>query len=250
MEKIVGKLENSKTGAEPVIDYYLPEERNGIALIIFPGGGYAGLAEHEGKGYAEYFSKRGITCFVVNYRLATAGYKHPAMLEDGLSAIETVRERADGFGISRDKIGVIGSSAGGHLAAMVMVHFDKYRSSLSLRPAFGVLCYPVITMEGKYGHTGSRENLIGKNPPKELVNFVCCEKNVSSLTPPCFLWHTYEDDVVPFENSILFTTALKRNNVPFELHIYQKGRHGLGLNAEFDWGKEWLRWINQTVEQL
>jgi len=247
MERIRGKLESSRTKAEPVIDCYFPEEKNGVGIIIFPGGGYAALAEHEGKGYAEFFSKRGISCFVVNYRLATAGYKHPVMLEDGLAAIETVRKRAEEFGISSDKIGVIGSSAGGHLAAMTMVHFDKYESSVSLRPNFGILCYPVITMEGEYSHTGSRENLIGKNPSKELVEFVCCEKNVSSQTPPCFIWHTYEDSIVPFENSIIFATALGENNVPFEIHIYQKGDHGLGLNAEFDWEKECLRWINQIV---
>jgi len=110
----------------------LPEERNGIALIIFPGGGYAGLAKHEGKGYAEFFYKKGISCFVVNYRLASAGYKHPSMLEDGLATIETIRKRANEFGINFDKIGVIGSSAGGHLAAITMVHFDKYKSSVSL----------------------------------------------------------------------------------------------------------------------
>lgn len=249
LEKIKGSLENSKTTPSPVIECYVPEGENKTCLIIFPGGGYGGLAEHEGKGYAEYFSKKNIACFVVYYRLGNDGYKHPAMLEDGLSAIYTVRKLSEKFGVSPGKIGVIGSSAGGHLAATTLVHFDKYESSVSLRPDFGILCYPVITMDGKYCHMGSRENLIGKNPSKKLIDFVSCEKNVSSKTPPCFIWHTFEDDAVPVENSLLFASALREKNVPFQLHIYQKGRHGLGLNATFNWAEECLRWINLIFQE-
>ena len=250
MNELNGSLEHSKTDPSPRIESYLPspDRRNGIGLIIFPGGGYGGLAEHEGKGYAEFFRNEGICCFVVSYRLGSQGFRHPAMLEDALSALFTIRKMADSVGMNPAKIGVMGSSAGGHLTAHSLVSYDSYKSSISLRPDFGILCYPVIAMSGDYCHQGSRANLIGRNPSEELIREVSCDELVTPHTPPCFLWHTYEDAGVPFENSLLFAAALRRNAVSFELHIYHKGRHGLGLNADFSWANDCLRWINDVTQ--
>lgn len=250
MKTLIGNLAQSLTQPRPVIECYLSEKRlwNGISLVIFPGGGYRQLGAHEGKGYADFFSREGISCFVVTYRLSSQDHKHPAMLEDALAAISAVRSQATELGIDPHRIGVIGSSAGGHLAAHTLVSYDRYKSKISLRPDFGILCYPVIMMAGKYCHKGTRVNLIGKNPSKALVDEVSCERHVSSQTPPCFIWHTWEDDAVPVENSILFAAALRKHKVPFELHIYQKGGHGLGLNTDLPWAQECLRWLKEIAQ--
>ncbi|MBU4201061.1 MAG: alpha/beta hydrolase [Verrucomicrobia bacterium] len=245
MKIISGKLEQSLTQPAPSMACYLPapQRQNGVGLIIFPGGGYGGLAEHEGKGYAEYFMNAGLSCFVVTYRLGSQGCRHPAMLEDALSAIYTIRTQAHELGVNPAKIGVIGSSAGGHLAAHALVGWSRYDSSVSLRPDFGILCYSVITMQGEFCHKGSRANLLGPDPAATLTAEVSCERQVTPQTPPCFLWHTEEDAGVPVENSMLFAAALRKSGVPFELHVYGKGRHGLGLNAGFPWAEECLRWL-------
>ncbi|MBT4497591.1 MAG: alpha/beta hydrolase [Gemmatimonadetes bacterium] len=249
MKQLTGRLKNGLTNPAPPIDCYLPEpdQRNGIGLIIFPGGGYGHLAEHEGKGYAEHFAAAGITCFVVSYRLGTDGHRHPAMLEDGLAAIAEIRSRADEFGIAPSRIGIMGSSAGGHLTAHLLVAYDQRESSISLRPDFGILCYPVITTTSPHAHAGSRANLLGEDPSPELIEEVSCELHVTPQTPPCFLWHTGEDLGVPAENSMLFAASLRKQSVPFELHIYHKGGHGLGLGADFPWAIDCLRWIKETV---
>ncbi len=244
MKSITGRLKSGKTAPSPAIECWLPEkDHKGIGLVILPGGGYGRLAEHEGRGYAEYFAKAGIACFVTSYRLGTEGFRHPAMLEDALAAICTVRSSAREYGIDPHRIGVMGSSAGGHLAAHTLVAWDRCESDISLRPDFGVLCYPVITSRGPYAHTGSMHNLAGDNPPPDILDELSCERHVSSDTPPCFIWHTGEDACVPLQNSILFASALREHGVPFELHLYQKGGHGLGLAAPFGWGSECLRWI-------
>ncbi|MCA9836586.1 MAG: prolyl oligopeptidase family serine peptidase [Trueperaceae bacterium] len=246
MQNLTASLEHSTTQASPTIDVYLPEgDANGIGIIIFPGGGYRHLAEHEGKGYAEFFQKHGITSFVVTYRLGSDGFKHPAMLEDALAALETIRKKADNWGIR--KLGIMGSSAGGHLSAHTAVAYDRYSSSVSLRPDFAILCYPVIAMDGDFAHAGCRENLLGDTPSTELVEQTSPQNHVSETTPPCFIWHTVEDAAVPVENSFMFAQALRKKAVPFELHIYTKGRHGLGLNAEFNWGDDCLRWIKEIA---
>ena len=246
MRIIEAKLENGTTNPSPQIECWIPEDNHsGMGIIIFPGGGYHHLAEHEGKGYAEYFVKHGIACFVVKYRLAPE-HHHPEMLEDALAAVETIRTNAVDFGIDPDKLGVMGSSAGGHLAAHTLTAWDQYESAVSLRPDFGILCYPVILSSGKSAHQGSIQNLLGENPSLELLDAMSCEKHISDKTPPCFIWHTCEDDGVPVENSMEFASALRKNDVMFELHLYTKGRHGLGLGSEFRWEVDCLRWLKEV----
>jgi len=221
----------------PTITPYLPDPSNavGTAVVICPGGAYAGLAQHEGKDYALFLNKYGITCFVLKYRLGTHGYRHPAMLQDVQRAIRMVRYNAEKWKINPQKIAVMGSSAGGHLASTALTHFDDGNPNatdpierVSCRPDLGILCYPVITM-GENTHQGSKNNLLGKNPDPELVKFLSSELQVKSNTPPCFIWHTWEDKGVKVENSLDFAMALRKAGVPFDLHIYQKGPHGMGL---------------------
>jgi acetyl esterase/lipase len=247
--QLTGSLPRATTNPAPPIDAYLPpaEQRTGVGLVILPGGGYRALADHEGTGYADFFVQAGICCFVVTYRLGANGYRHPAMVEDALAAIHTVRSRAAEWGIDPGKIGLMGSSAGGHLTAHTLVGHGRYAADNALRPDFGILCYPVIRMRGDYVHEGCRTNLLGENPPEALVDEVAVDELVTAQTPPCFLWHTVEDAAVPVENSLIFADQLRQNNVPFELHIYPKGRHGLGLNTELAWGDACLRWIRETT---
>jgi acetyl esterase/lipase len=223
----------------------MPEqEATGVGVVVFPGGGYGSLAAHEGEGYARFLAAAGHAAFVVKYRLGSAGHRHPAMLEDALAAVAAVRARASEFGVDPAKIGVMGSSAGGHLAAHALVGWPQYTGDVSLRPDFGILCYPVILSDGPYAHKGSMRNLAGEDAPPELLTTLSCDRHVNKDTPPCFLWHTGEDAAVPLENSLAFATALRQKKVPFELHVYNKGRHGLGLGAPFDWGRDCLRWIS------
>ena len=252
MEQFTGHLQHGTTDPAPPITCYPPSPHtsNQAALIIFPGGAYQGLAEHEGAGYAEYFTSAGFTCFVVTYRLGPQGHRHPAMLEDALAAIETVRSRARHFHVHPGRIGVMGSSAGGHLAAHAMVSSGRVRDSVNLRPDFGVLGYPVINLCGAYGHGGSCANLLGENAGDDLKREVSPELHVTAATPPCFLWHTLEDQGVPIENSLLYAAELRRHGVPFELHVYEQGRHGLGLGTTFDWGADCVRWLRQTIHRL
>jgi acetyl esterase/lipase len=216
-----------------------------MGLVIFPGGSYGMLAEHEGRGYAEHFRAHGIACFVVHYRLGTAGHRHPAMLEDALFAIGSVRARAAELGLDPQRIGVMGSSAGGHLAAHALVAHEQHASAVSLRPDFGVLCYPVVTMQGPFAHAESRTNLLGDAPPAALLDALSCDRQVTAQTPPCFIWHTVADASVPVEHSLLFAAALRRHAVPFELHLYEEGAHGLGLETELPWGRDCLGWLQR-----
>jgi len=249
MKTIIGYLKHGATEPEPQIECWIPEnEHSGVGLIVFPGGGYGGLAEHEGKGYAEYFVKAGIACFVVTYRLGSQGFRHPAMLEDALAAISAVRSSAAEFGVNPRKIGVMGSSAGGHLTAHALVAWNRYENPVSLRPDFGILCYPVIMSSGDFCHQGSMDNLLGGRPSSTLLDEVACEQHVTRETPPCFIWHTAADDGVPVENSMAFASALRRNGVPFELHVYARGGHGLGLNAPFSWESDCLRWLREEMQ--
>ncbi len=221
----------------PTLTAYLPEpgKATGAAIVICPGGGYGGLAAHEGNDYALFLNQQGVAGFVLKYRLGSHGYRHPAMLQDVQRALRLVRARAGDWKIDPKRVGVMGSSAGGHLASTAVTHFDAGIPAAvdpvdreSCRPDLGILCYPVITL-GSKTHQGSKNNLLGKNPDPELVVFLSSERQVTKETPPCFVWHTSEDTVVPVENSLEFAAALQRSGVPFDLHIYQQGRHGLGL---------------------
>jgi len=251
MKTLIGKLENGKTNPCPTVECFVPKENHkGIGLIILPGGGYGHLTEHEGKGYAEHFSKAGIACFVVTYRLGTQGFRHPAMLEDALAAISAIRFSGHQFGVDPNTIGIMGSSAGGHLAAHTLVAWDQYECDVSLRPDFGILCYPVITSRGSYVNTASIHNLAGDEPTDQILDELSCELHVSCKTPPCFIWHTSEDTSVPVENSMLFASALRKQGISFELHVYGKGEHGIGLNAPFDWATDCLRWIKDVTQSI
>lgn len=218
-----------------------PERATGAAIVICPGGGYGGLAEHEGSHYARWLNELGIAGFVLRYRLGSAGYRHPAMLQDAARAVRTVRARAAEWKLDPKRIGIMGSSAGGHLASTLLTHFDAGQSDaadpierVSSRPDLGILCYPVITLVGPHAHRGSRNNLLGREAPDALAETLSNQNNVTRETPPCFLWHTWEDKGVPVENSLMFAAALRAAGVPFELHVYERGPHGLGLGTR-DW---------------
>ena len=241
----------------PTLTAYLPDAANttGAAMVICPGGAYIHLAPHEGNDYALWLNQHGVTCFVLKYRLGTSGYRHPAMLNDASRAVRWVRAHADEFKVDAHRVGIMGSSAGGHLAATLLTHFDAGDANAAdaierqgSRPDLGVLCYPVISM-GEFTHKGSKESLLGKNPDPELVKLLSNELQVTTNTPPCFLWTTFEDTAVPIENTLLFAAALQKNHVPFDLHVYQKGGHGMGLKDKppfanpHPWAGDCLFWL-------
>jgi len=221
----------------PALTIYLPETRvTRTAVVVCPGGGYGALAmDHEGRQIAEWLNARGVAAFVLKYRLGPR-YHHPAPLQDVQRAIRTVRSRAAEFGIAADRIGVWGFSAGGHLASTAATHFDAGDASApdaagrsGCRPDFAILSYPVITFSDQYTHRGSRTNLLGSAPDPKLVELLSNEKQVTPQTPPTFLFHTSDDAGVPVENSVQFYLALRKAGVPAEMHIYEHGRHGVGL---------------------
>jgi acetyl esterase/lipase len=243
----------------PTLTLYFPDATNatGAAMVICPGGAYAHLAPHEGNDYALWLNQHGVTCFVLKYRLGSSGYHHPAMLNDAARAVRMVRAHAADWKIDPQRVGIMGSSAGGHLAATLLTHFDFGNTNStdvierqSSRPDLGILCYAVISL-GEFAHQGSRENLLGKNPSPELVKLLSNELQVTTNTPPCFLWTTFEDKTVPMENTMLFAEALRKNQVPFALHVYQKGGHGLGLKDKppftnsHPWANDCLFWLNE-----
>lgn len=242
--------------SEPTLTLVGPavDRPNGTAVIICPGGGYVRLsADREGTQYANWLAGLGVTTFVLKYRMQEFG--HPAPLQDVLRAVRLVRSRAKEFGIDPARIGVMGSSAGGHLAASAGTLFDlpAGRTGAALdatsgRPDFLMLMYPVITMEPPAAHMGSRNALLGKSPSAELVAQMSLEKQVTGNTPPTLLIHTQEDQSVPVENSILFYQALTKARVPAEMYLFEHGSHGMGmkdgLGTASDWprrAEEWLR---------
>jgi acetyl esterase/lipase len=244
----------------PTLTPFFPsaDSASGAAMVICPGGGYSWLAPHEGEGYARWLSSRGITCFVLKYRLGADGYRYPVELEDVARAIRLVRARAQEWKLAPNRIGVIGSSAGGHVASMAMTHFDAGNPNAtdvierqSSRPDLAVLCYPVITM-GKFAHHGSRVNLLGTNPPPALVEETSSELQVKKDSPPCFIWSTDEDKTVPVENTLQFADALRKAGVPFEMHVYQRGPHGQGLGSrQYNPDpQKWLPWVAECNRWL
>jgi acetyl esterase/lipase len=242
----------------PTLTPFWPEpgRATGAAMIICPGGGYAHLADHEGSGYAHFLNEQGIAAFVLKYRLGPDGYRHPAMLQDAARAVRIVRASALEWKLDPQRIGIIGSSAGGHVASTLLTHSDPGKSEdpdpierVSSRPDLGVLCYAVITMsEGT--HAGSRDNLLGRNPAPELIAELSNELHVSRSTPPTFLWHTADDRTVPVSNSLNFAAALAKAGVPFDLHIYQHGPHGQGLGTRDDDPAKRLPWAGELVGWL
>jgi len=242
----------------PTLTVYLPEEgkETGAAMVICPGGGYGGLAGHEGKDYAEWVNEYGVAGFVLKYRLGPGGYRHPSMLQDAARAVRTVRAKSAQWKLDRKRVGIMGSSAGGHLASTLLTHFDSGKADASdpveqesSRPSLGILCYAVITM-GDFTHKGSRFNLLGQEPSSELITLLSNELQVTKETPPCFVWHTWEDNAVPIENSLQFAASLQKAHVPFDLHIYQKGGHGIGLGTRekdpakrHPWAADCIYWL-------
>ncbi len=222
---------------KPNLTIYLPsaDKACGTAVVVCPGGGYGGLAaDHEGTQPAEWLNKQGIAAFVLRYRLAP--YRHPIPLQDAQRALRTVRARAGEWHVDPQRIGIWGFSAGGHLASTAATHFDEGKPDApdpveraTCRPDFVILCYPVITMAGPTTHVGSRNNLLGKDSDPKLLDELSNDRQVTPRTPPTFLFHTNADHGVVPENSVLFYLALRKAGVPAELHIYEKGNHGVGL---------------------
>lgn len=232
----------------PQLEVYLPNKKSasGQAVIICPGGGYAILAyDWEGTDIAKLLNAKGIAAFVLKYRLpdplsSTAPDKVPLM--DAKQAMRIVRARATEWNVNPNKIGIMGFSAGGHLASTFSTHFEE-----DTKPNFSILIYPVISMDKSITHMGSRNNLIGNNPTNAMIKWYSNELQVTSNTPPTFLIHATDDDVVTVENSLLYYQALKVNKVPTEMHIYPAGGHGFGLangNKSLEsWPSLMIEWI-------
>lgn len=228
---------------QPSLTHYPAPQANGAAVLVCPGGGYGALAmDHEGKQVAEFFNSFGVSAFVLKYRLGPR-YRHPAPLDDARQAMRMIRTRAKELGVDPQRIGVMGFSAGGHLASTLSTHFQQGE-----RPDFAILVYPVISFTTRYTHSGSMRNLLGDPPDTRLVWELSNEWKVTADTPPTFLFHTNADTGVPPENSVLYYLALRQVGVPAEMHIYQEGRHGVGLAPQdpvlSSWParlKDWLR---------
>jgi acetyl esterase/lipase len=242
---------------QPTLEYFPPWGNNPsrTCVIVAPGGGYVFLASnHEGRQVANWFNAMGIAAFVLTYRLGPR-YHYPIELEDAQRAIRLVRSRATEFHADTDRIGMMGFSAGGHLASTAGTHFDAGNPNaedpidrVSSRPDFLILAYPVITMKPPYAHMGSVHALLGEHPDPKLQEMLSNELQVTPQTPPTFLFATSDDDTVPVENSVMFYTALRKAGVPAELHVFGHGPHGVGLDlgdpALGEWPKllaDWMR---------
>jgi acetyl esterase/lipase len=243
----------------PTLTIYMPPSTTGpmTAVIVAPGGGYRALATNkEGRLPAAYFNSLGIAAFVLKYRLGPK-YHHPVELGDMQRAIRTVRSRAAEWHIDPARIGVLGFSAGGHLAATASTHFDQGKASatdpidrVSSKPDFAILGYPVATLTEAWTHQGSKTNLLGETPDAALVKDLSPETKVTSETPPTFLFHTYADTTVPVENSIHYFLALRKAGVPAEMHIFKDGPHGVGMPMQdaalSEWPKVLTNWLRAS----
>lgn len=239
----------------PSVQLYQPpaDKASGAAIVVCPGGGYGHLARHEGHDIAVWLNGIGVTAVVLKYRLGPK-YQHPAMMQDALRAIRYTRSKASEWKIDPNRVGVMGFSAGGHLASTAATQFnvgDPNASDpvekLSSRPDLSILCYPVVTMTDPFAHKGSRRNLLGENPPAQLIDLMSSEKWVTDQTPPTFLFHTGDDPVVPVENSLMFALALRKKKVPYELHVYEHGRHGVGLASDDPALNTWTRLLENWL---
>lgn len=226
-------------------------------LVICPGGGYGGLAmDHEGHQIVAWAKSMGLAAALCDYRHRGKGYGHPAPLQDAQRAIRLVRANADRWNIDPKKVGIIGFSAGGHLVSTVITQFDAGDANSedvvareSSRPDFAILCYPVISMGSPFSHRGSEVNLLGADASPELLAKFASERNVRPDTTPTFVFHTLEDRAVPVQNGLVFYQAMVEKGVPGELHVYQKGPHGVGLAKTIpgtaDWPHACERWLKQ-----
>jgi acetyl esterase/lipase len=250
----------------PTLSVYLPDKETatGSGVIICPGGGYSILAiDKEGHDIARWLRSFGVAGFVLKYRLPRPRghvYGHSAPLADAQRAIRLVRAKAADWGINPGRVGIMGFSAGGHLAATAATHFDRGRQDSNdaierqhCRPDFLILVYPVVTLAENTGHVGSRKNLLGDNPSPQLIEYYSNDRHVTADSPPTFLVHT-DDDPVRAENSVLFYLALRQSKVPAELHIYAKGGHGYGIRKEWQgiknpsissWPDRCQAWLSQ-----
>lgn len=241
----------------PTAIVYLPNNATKPtgAIVIYPGGGYGGLAmDHEGHQIARWANSMGLAGVIVSYRHRGKGYGHPAPMLDAQRAVRLTRSNASEWNIDPARVGVLGFSAGGHLTTTVATHFDDGNANapdeidqLSCRPDFAVVCYAVVAFDQPYTHRGSQRNLLGKDPSPELVESLSNEKQVTAETPPCFVWHTAEDKAVPAENSLRFYSALVAQQVPSELHVFPKGRHGIGLGASVPGADQWPNLCKQWL---
>jgi len=240
--KSESSTEHHKLVTKPDISVFLPSKNNrtGQAVLVIPGGGYHAIAcIKEGDDIAKWLNSNGIVGIVLKYRLPNAKsniISHKSPLLDASRAMKIIKENAEKWHIDENNIGVMGFSAGGHLAATLGTHYDKDEKpqsakidSISSRPDFMVLMYPVITMDERFTHMGSRKNLLGENPSQELVDYYSNEKQVSAETPPTLIFHTTDDAAVPVENSTAFYKALNEKNIDSEMHIFQHGKHGFAL---------------------
>jgi len=258
-------VSSAASAAEPINLVLFPEEKDkpnitvhraeanvatGAAVVVCPGGGYGKLTMgSEGHDTAKWFAKRGVTGITLQYRLPSKSHNdHKAPLADAHAAIRAVRKNAKAWSIDPQRVGILGFSAGGHLASTAATHFDE-----ETRPDFAVLIYPAISL-GKYGHGGVRHNLLGRTPSKELLEFYSNEKHVTDKTPQTFLAHSSDDGAVVPENSVLFYQALRKARVSAELHLYEKGRHGMrygrgyGIGSKFNgpastWPERCMEWM-------
>ena len=245
---------------DPTLTVFTPPagKANGAAVVVCPGGGYFAVGYiAEGSKIAEEFAKNGVTAFVLKYRLPSDSImvdKSIGPLQDAQRAIKIVRDRAAEWKINPDRIGIMGFSAGGHLASTEATHYNdvyiKNDEKTSLRPDFQILIYPVISFSDEYGHIGSRDNLIGKDPGPEKIRYFSNELQVDENTPPAWITHTGDDTIVPVENSVRYYQALVAHNVPAEMHLYPFGNHTfvLKLNTS-EWMKPIFTWM-QTMSIL
>ncbi|MBN1973454.1 MAG: alpha/beta hydrolase [Sedimentisphaerales bacterium] len=243
---------------KPTLTICLPDKETavGTAVVVCPGGGYGFVSmDREGQQIADWLNSIGVAAFILNYRHNGVGYIHPAPLQDAQRAVRIVRSRAQEWDIIPERIGIMGFSAGGHLASSLGTHFQNNYydvndavDKISCRPDFMILLYPVITLDDSFTHSGSKRNLLGEKPDPKLVENLSGEKQVTSQTPPSFLVHSSEDKTVPVENSINFYLALRKAGVPAEMHIYLKGSHGSAIEDRYGvistWPERCIQWMN------
>ncbi len=232
----------------PTLTPYLPANANGAAMLLIPGGSYSGIYEGQAEPFALWLGEQGITAFVLRYRLGSADYRYPSQLQDAVEAMRKIRGDAAEWRIDGKRIGAMGFSAGGHLVSCLINRpedgeIEGRPAMVSPRPDLAILCYPVISMITK-PHPASREMLLGKEPGEDLLHLASSERQVRPGLPPCFLWHTLEDKLVPFEHSLLYASALNEHGIPHEFHLYQDGDHGTGLiGTEHPWFEDLLFWL-------